>query len=240
MDKNRSRKKKKFKLKFAGLIVLLIILSTFTYFIYNFFTRRISNIYIFGNDYVSDWDIIVDAKLDNYPISFKNPQYIIEKRLKKNTLIRSVKVTKRGTIVTIEVEENRPIFYDNIKKKTVLTDGKTVDQIFDVPTLSCVITENQNEQPSKCEITIKMYNSLLNGLSKLEKDILMKISEITYSPDGIDEEKFLFTMTDGNYVYITLKKINLISDYNNIVKEFNNKKGILYLNSGGYFKIMEN
>lgn len=240
MDKSRSRKKKKFKLKFAGIILVLILLCILGYFIYKFLTRRITNINVLGNDYVKEWDIIEQAKIDNYPNNFSNPSSVIERRLKKNILIRSVKVTKKGTRVFIEIDENRPIFYDNIKKKTILTDGKTTDQVFDVPTLTCNIVEKKEEKPSKCEITIKMYNTLLNGLSKIKKDILMRISEITYSPDSIDDERFLFTMADGNYVYITLKKLNLINDYINIVKEFNNKKGILYLNSGGYFKIMEN
>ena len=229
MNKSRSKKKKRFRLKFAGVLLLLILFGTLGYFTYNFFTRRITNIKVLGNDYVKEWDIIVQAKIDNYPNSFSNSSYIIEKRLKKNTLIRSVKVTKKGTKVTIEIDENRPIFYDLVKEKTVLTDGKMVNDKFDVPTL----VDSKN-------VTVKMYNTLLNSLSKIKKDILMKISEITYAPDSIDDEIFIFTMNDGNYVYITLKKLKLINDYTNIVKEFNNKKGILYLNSGGYFKIMEN
>ena len=225
MDKKNP--KKKVKLKFTGIILLLIIFSILGLFIYKFLTRRITNIYVSGNDYLSDWDVIVEAKLDNYPISIQNTSPILKKRLKRNILIRDAKIYKKGTSVYIEIDENRPIFYDNIKKKTVLTDSKTIDQVYDVPLLDS-------------EISVKMYNTLLNGLSKLKKDVLIKISEITYSPDSIDTERFVLTMTDGNYVYITLKKINLINDYMDIVKEFGSKKGILYLNSGGYFKIMEN
>ena len=77
-------------------------------------------------------------------------------------------------------------------------------------------------------------------MSNIELDVLNKMSEVSYAPDFVDDERFVITMTDGNYVYLTLKKFYLINDYNSIVKEFNNKKGILYLNSGGYFKIMEN
>ena len=47
-------------------------------------------------------------------------------------------------------------------------------------------------------------------------------------------------MTDGNYCYITLNKTKEINNYLNYIKEFDNKKGILYLNSGEYFKIIEN
>ena len=77
-------------------------------------------------------------------------------------------------------------------------------------------------------------------MRKVKSEVLNKISEIVYAPDEVDDERILLTMTDGNYVYLTLKKFSVINDYNDIVKEFDNKKGILYLNSGGYFKIMEN
>ena len=219
--------KKKVRIKITGIILILIILGVLGLFIYNFVTRRITNIYISGNDYLSDWNVITQAKLENYPNSFKNSSSIIENRLKKNILIRGAKVKKNKGIVYIEIDENRPIFYDNIKKVSVLTDSKTINYQYDVPILNS-------------ELTVKMYNKLLNSLSKINKDVLLKISEITYSPDSIDKERFILTMTDSNYVYITLKKLNLINDYMDIVKEFNNKKGILYLNSGGYFKIMEN
>ena len=46
-------------------------------------------------------------------------------------------------------------------------------------------------------------------------------------------------MNDGNYVYLTLNKFNKINHYIEIIKEFNNKKGILYLDSGEYFKVIE-
>ena len=46
-------------------------------------------------------------------------------------------------------------------------------------------------------------------------------------------------MNDGNYVYLTLDKFNKIDKYLEIIKSFNNKKGILYLDSGEYFEVKE-
>jgi len=46
-------------------------------------------------------------------------------------------------------------------------------------------------------------------------------------------------MNDGNSVYLTLEKFNKIDKYLEIIKEFNNKKGILYLDSGEYFEVKE-
>ncbi|MBD9085093.1 cell division protein FtsQ, partial [bacterium] len=68
---------------------------------------------------------------------------------------------------------------------------------------------------------------------------LKRISEIKYDPNSVDEERFLFTMNDGNYVYLTLIHLEKINNYVDILKNFENKKGILYLDSGEYFKVME-
>ena len=46
-------------------------------------------------------------------------------------------------------------------------------------------------------------------------------------------------MNDGNYIYITLEKMDKINKYLDIIKSFNNKKGILYLDSGEYFEVKE-
>ena len=61
------------------------------------------------------------------------------------------------------------------------------------------------------------------------------ISEIKYDPNNIDKERFLITMNDGNYVYVTLYKITAINEYLKILSKVN-KKGILYLDSGNFFE----
>ena len=47
-------------------------------------------------------------------------------------------------------------------------------------------------------------------------------------------------MVDQNYVYITLPKITKINKYNSIIKELEDKKGIIYLDSGDYVEIKNN
>ena len=46
-------------------------------------------------------------------------------------------------------------------------------------------------------------------------------------------------MNDGNMVYITIPRMDLLNKYVSIVKQLDNKNGILYLDSGNYFKIEE-
>ena len=44
-------------------------------------------------------------------------------------------------------------------------------------------------------------------------------------------------MNDGNEVYVTITKLDLLNKYIDIVKKLDNKNGILYLDSGNYFEI---
>ena len=46
-------------------------------------------------------------------------------------------------------------------------------------------------------------------------------------------------MNDGNYVYLTLDRFNNVNSYIDIIKKFGSKKGILYLDSGEYFKVLK-
>ena len=43
-------------------------------------------------------------------------------------------------------------------------------------------------------------------------------------------------MNDGNYVYITLSKIENLNKYEEIYNSLEGKKGIIYLDSGNYFE----
>ena len=44
-------------------------------------------------------------------------------------------------------------------------------------------------------------------------------------------------MNDGNFVYITLTKIDKMNKYSDIKDELVDKKGIIYLDSGDYVEI---
>ena len=74
-------------------------------------------------------------------------------------------------------------------------------------------------------------------MSKIYSYSMRQISQIKYDPNDIDKKRFYLTMNDGNYVYLTLNKFERINNYLEIVKTFNNAKGVLYLDSGEYFKL---
>ena len=226
--KEKGKEKNKKKLNIKRVIVVFIILFVIPFSIYKICKTNIKNIFISGNIYLSDQEIIDIAKIENYPNSLKNSSTSIKNRLEKNRYIYKAKVEKGDFFKTvyIKVFENFPLFYYQVENKTVLYNGKYDDKVF-----SSLVVINK--------IPDTIYDEFYNSIKKIDIDILERISQIEYDPNGVDQERFLLYMNDGNYVYITLRKFSNLNKYVEMLKTFQGKKGILHLDSGEYFKQFE-
>lgn len=221
-------KGKKFKIRYKRLFLFLIILFVIGIILFYFINLKISNIYVSGNSYLSDQDIIEIAKIDKYPRTLFNSSFDIKRRLVSSNYIESVKVNKKFlTKVYIEVIENKPLFYSEILKKTVLKDGSLVSDKFNVPILTTDVSKD-------------IYDEFLEKFSKIDSVVFDNISEVSYTPRDVDKELFMLTMNDGNYISVNLNRFDTVNKYFDMVIKFNNHKGILYLDSGEYFKILGN
>lgn len=221
------KKKVKLKIKYKTIFIFLLISYFICFLAYDIVNLNIKNIYIYGNEFFTDQEIIELAGIENYPSTLKYNSLNIKNTLEKNTYIKEVKVKKKWlTEVNIYVTENKPLFYYEYDKKTILSDGMKVDKIFITPTVINYIPN-------------KKYQKFLTKMNEVDTDILKRISEIKYDPNDVDKNRFLLTMNDGNYVYVTLNKFLNINNYLDMIKNFENKKGILYLDSGEYFKILK-
>lgn len=215
------KKKKKVRVKYKNILIFLAVIVLIAALCYYFMNLKISNIFIKGNTMFTDQEIIRLAGIEDYPETLITTSNMIKTKLKKEKFIYKALVKKKKlTQVYIEIEENYPLYY--YKGNTVLYNGKKINE-----KLNCPIFVN--EIPSKIKFN--------EAFKEVDRAIVNRISEIKYTPDDVDKNLFRFTMNDGNYVYITLSKIEKINKYIDFVKEFNNKSGTLYLNSGEYFKI---
>lgn len=221
--------KKKIKIK-SILLCLLIILILFLIGWY-IFKARIKNIYVIGNNYLKEIDIIEEANLIFYPKIIDINTSNIEKKLEGNDLIEKAKVTKNyfGKVM-IEIDEKEILFKDNANNY-YLDNGKIITN----PKIEIVVPSLIKEMPNN-----DILDKFIRKYNKIDKDIRLKISEIEYAKDNLDNEKFLFYMYDGNYVYITLSKIELMNSYNDIYVQLGDNHGILYLDSGNHFQIKNN
>ena len=222
----RKKKNKKIKkiYKFLGLVLI------FGLIVYGIINIRIKNIYVKGNNILTDQEIIELAGIENYPKLFSISSTKMENKIKMNQVIESVKVKKNlfGRI-DINVKEYNMLLKDEIDNSIYLSNNKkiTMDEtITGLPTLTNVVDET-------------ILKSFLKKLDTIDRDILAKISEIEYSPNEYDKELFLFYMNDGNYVYINTNRLSNINKYEGMLTELEGKKGILYLDSGNHFEILE-
>lgn len=222
--KKKKKNKKKIILK---ILIIIIILGSLIFYFKN---MKIKNIYVTGNNNLKDQEIIELAGINNYPNLFQISSRKIEKKIKLNPLIDSVKVKKTflGKI-TINIKEYNLLLKNEIDNTIYLDNGQKITNdinIIGLPTLTNDVAKD-------------ILNNFLKKLNTINKDILSKISEITYSPNEYDKDLFLFLMNDGNYVYITTTRLDNINKYENVLLELEGKKGIIYLDSGNHFEILE-
>ncbi len=196
-------KKRREKINYKKLIIVftIILFGALTFFLYR--SLRVKTIYVIGNSYLSESEILEETNLLSYPYLYEVSESDIENKLINNELINDVKVSKSlSGKIEIIIDENK-VLYQDVNNKYVLSNKKEIS--LDNPPLGIPTLINE------CgDVKDKFVNKIL----LIDKDIMKHISEIEYKPTDLDKERFMFYMTDGNYVYITLSKINLINSYN--------------------------
>ncbi len=231
------KKVKKKRIKLKNLFIFLVILIIFVGIVYLYLNSKIKNIYVVGNKYFHEQDIIEIAGVKDYPKYKKINKRKIKDNLLKEELINDVKVSLSwDLILTIEITENKALCFDESNNKIILSDGSKIDNKYDfigIPILS------KNDVLEEIKQFEEIYDRFIKAFNKVDIDVLNKISEINYHPSNLDKDRFLLYMNDQIYVYITLTKIDVLNNYNEITKELEGKKGILYLDSGNHFEIIE-
>ena len=220
-------KKKEKKNKIKKIITILVIFILLSIFIYILLNTKTKNIIILNNSYYNDEDIIEAGNLEDYPKFILLNTSKLKKSLKELDLIKDVKVKKKwGFVLQIEVEEEKLLYYVRSKDEYMASNNKTykLSNVYGLPTLINFVPES-------------IEKSFVKEFSKIDKNIISLISEIEYSKTQYDEKRFLLYMNDGNEIYITVTKTDLLNKYMDIIKKLNNKNGILYLDSGNYFEI---
>ena len=191
----KSEKERKFNYKKLIIVFAIILFCVGVFFWYR--SLKITNVYVTGNKVLKESEILSKTNLLDYPHIYEISTKDIENELIKLDLINKVKVHKSlfGK-VTIEIEENK-VLYQKKNDKYVLSDNSEVElnkNLLGIPTLV-------NDCGGVCE---KLNTKML----LIDDDILKHVSEIEYKKTDLDKERFMFYMSDGNYVYITLSKIN--------------------------------
>lgn len=223
------KKKKRVKIKIIPFLIVALIIALLVGLFYLLSLIPIKNIYIKGNKYLSDQEIIELANIEDYPSFIKTTINSMKRGLNKNLYIKEINISKKlfGTVY-IEVYEKKILFRKDDTKKVVLEDKMEIDDnnVYQLPVLLNYVPDTK-------------YDSFIKGMGLVSENVKTQISEIRYFPNEQDENRFLLYMNDGNYVYLTLTKFKQINYYEEVLEKLEGKKGILYLDSGNHFQIME-
>lgn len=217
------RVKKKIKFKIVPILIFIAVLVVLYFGGTYLINTKIKNIYVIGNNILSDQEIIKLANIEDYPSFYKTFSYTLKKRIKKSELVKNVKIKKRlFNVLKIYIEEYTPVLIND--DKTVLENGAAIDKkVANLPILSDLDDK-------------EVYTKLINKLSKLNATERNQISEIIYAPSEYDNTRFLLYMNDGNHIYINISKLDNLNYYSEIYPTLNGKKGTLYLDSGNHFE----
>ena len=222
MKKIKNKKKKIYK--FLGVLVSIVLIVLYILNI------RIKNIYVKNNHLLSDQEVIELAGIEKYPKLFSVSTNKMINKIKMSQIVESVKIKKNifGR-VDIDINEYNMVLKDEVDNGIYLASGekiKTDEVILGIPSLINVADQD-------------ILKDFLEKLDKIDKDMLANISEIEFTPNEYEKDLFLLYMNDGNYVYITTLRLNNLNKYGEVLKQLDGKKGILYLDSGNHFKVME-
>ena len=223
---------KKKKLKVGPFLIVLLILIGLFFGVYQVLNANIKNIVIKNGSYLNDDYVIELAGIKDYPSFYLTSSKRIENNLKKSPYIISAEVKKKFYhVLEIDLKVDNPLFINNSSNEVVFEDEGTIlvdEQIdlFRVPRLMNYVPDDK-------------YKTFISKMATIDKGILGKISDIEYTPNDYDKDRFLLYMDDGNMVYLTLTKFKQINYYNEVLEQLEGRKGILYLDSGNHFQIKE-
>ena len=223
---------KKKKLKLFPCFIVLLLFGGLSFLVYFFLNLPIKNLIVKNTVYLNDDYVLELAGVKDYPSFWLLSTNEIEKKLETSPYILEADVERNFFhVLVISVTENKPLFINNTNHTVVFADKEEVKideeiDLFRVPRLINYVPDNK-------------YKTFVKGMANIKKDILGKISDIEYQPNDYDKDRFLLYMDDGNMVYLTLTKFDMINYYNDVLSQLENKKGILYLDNGNHFQIME-
>lgn len=223
---------KKKKIKIIPFLIVLLVITGLSFGVYEVLNARILNIIIKNGEYLND-DYVIDlAGIKDYPSFYLTNTISMRKKVEKSPYIIQAKIKRKFYhVLEIDLDVNHPLFINNSTNMVVFENEKTVAtssevDLFRVPRLINYVPDDK-------------YQSFIKGMAKIDKGILGKISDIEYTPNDYDKDRFLLYMDDGNMVYLTLTKFKQINYYNEVLGQLEGRKGILYLDSGNHFQIKE-
>jgi cell division protein FtsQ len=198
---------------------------------------HVKTISIKGNGIYSTDELIRQSGITNNTNIWKVRKKDVSSRLQQFSEIKKVEVKIHWpNTISIRVKEHKRIAYLNQENNyfPVMENGKILKnrQASMIPANSPILFEFKEGAA---------LNEMVKELENLPSEILNSISEIHYSPKKSDLYHISLFMNDGFEVSATLRSFSeKMVYYPSIISQLDpNKKGIIDLEVGSYFKSFE-
>lgn len=195
---------------------------------------HVKDIIVKGNEFYSSNEIIEKTGLSNKTNIWKVKKQAISAKLESLPEIKKATVKING-LNSIEIQ------ISEYKKLAYLQTGSFYSPVLE----NGAILKNRKTGiiPINAPILISFkegtaLTQLLREMKKLPSDVLNSISEIKFTPNNIDPLHISLYMNDGFEVSAAITGFSgKMSHYPSIISQLNpNKKGIIDLEVGSYFK----
>ena len=236
IPKLKQQRRRKANRRLITLLLLFFILIACIIYVQSPLSH-VRKIYVKGNEFYSSKALIKQTGLNEQTNIWKIRKKELSGKLKKLPEIKDAKISViLPNSVIVQVKENQRIAYlaKNSAYYPVLENGKIVKgrKSADVPVNAPVLFDFKEGD---------VLELMVDSLKKLPDEVANSISEVHYTPNKTDKYHISLFMNDGFEVSATLRTFSeKMSHYPSIISQLDpNKKGVIDLEVGSYFKAYE-
>ncbi len=212
-------------LAFMLLIAIIVGVMTLDMF-------KLKTVNIDGNTFLTDEDIIEVANIHEGSSIVVALLTEVEQNTESHEIVKNARVEYDGINTVNIVVEEEPILFC-VPEGVYLASGIFVE----TDTFSPVVDfENFSEVEKQDEVLEELARLL-----ETNPEVFEFISQISFAPDSVTEDRIMFVMRDSNIVYVSTDQISdKMSKYfevvDSIYSELGKVNGVLSFDKGGEFK----
>lgn len=227
-------KKKKRRTVKKGVFIFLIFILIVAICLFVMFsnTFKLKTVNISGNHFLTDEEIIEYGNISVNSSVVVNYLTEIELNIEGHEIVKNAKVNYDGfNTLTIVIEEEKVLF--STIGGVYLSSGFFIE----TETFSPVVDfENFADVEKKYEVLKELAR-----LFEESPEVYEFISQISFAPDSVTEDRIMFVMRDTNIVYVSTDQISSkMSKYFDVIDliftDYGEIYGVLSFDKGGEFK----
>ncbi len=231
-DEVYKKTKRRVVKKWVVVFLTVVLLGFSSLFVFFSETFKLNEVEITGNVLLSDEDIIKYGNIHvnrSIVVAYLTE---VEANIESNEIVRNARVSYDGLNKMSIVIEEEPVLFTTTDK-IYLASKTSIDNNVFVPSVEF---ENFEEVEKKDEV----LNELIKLFNK-SPEVYEYISQISFVPDQITEDRIVIVMRDTNKVYLSTDQISdKMSKYFSIVDSIFSEYGVIYgelsFDKGGEFK----